>query len=176
MRAAVNPGLYPTLCDSVKIELHNAVAPYSLVDYNQGTINTNGTGQFLLPTTAIGQSFYLVVKHRNTLETWSANPVNITSGGTYDFSTSANKAYESNQVLVGPGVYAIYSGDISNGTTGGTADGQINTSDYNELQNTLGQFLSSYDYHDLTGDFQIESMDYSLMENNINLNLVVKKP
>jgi len=176
MRAAVNPGLYPTLCDSVKIELHNAAAPYSLVDYNLSTINVNGNGQFLFPTTAIGQSFYLVVKHRNALETWSANPVSITSGGTYDFSTGANKAYESNQVLVGPGVYAIYSGDISNGVSGGNGDGLINSSDYNELQNSLGQFLSSYDYHDLTGDFQIESMDYSLMENNINLNLVVKKP
>lgn len=176
MRAALNPTLFPTICDSVKIELHNSVSPYALADYNLNTININGTGQFQLNTTALGQSFYLVVKHRNALETWSANPVSITSGGTYDFSTAANKAYGSNQALVGSGVYAIYNGDISNGTLGGSADGQINISDYNELQNSLGQFLAGYNYHDLTGDFQIESMDYSLMENNMNLNLVVKKP
>jgi PKD repeat protein len=176
MRAAVNPVLYPTLCDTVTVELHNSVTPFGLSNLNRSTVTVTGDGSFLFPTTVLGQSFYIVVKHRNSLQTWSASPVTITSGGSYDFTNAANKAFGSNQIQVSPGVYAFYSGDISNGILGGIQDGQITTSDFNELQNSVTQFLNNYNYHDLTGDFVVESMDYSLLENNLNLNLTVKKP
>ena len=176
MRAAVDPILYPSLCDTVRIELHNPVSPYSIAENVTGTMALNGNIAFTLPSSFLGQSYYIVIKHRNALETWSANPVNFSSGGLYDFSSAISKAYGSNQLAVGPGVYAIYSGDISNGMSAGVADGQINFSDYTELQNSLGQFLYSYDFHDLTGDFVVETMDFSLIENNINLNISVKKP
>lgn len=176
MRATVNPVLYPTLCDTLTMELHNTISPYALSYLSNGTINVTGNGSFVFPTTALGQQFYVVVNHRNALQTWSANPVTLTSGGTYDFSGSAASAFGSNQIQVSPGVFAIYSGDISNGTSGGVADGQVNISDLNELQSFVTQFLNNYNYHDLNGDFLVESLDYSLMENNLNLNLVVKKP
>ena len=56
------------------------------------------------------------------------------------------------------------------------ADGQVTMADLTELQAFVTQFLNNYNYHDLNGDFSVESLDYSLMENNLNLNLVVKKP
>ncbi|MBK8363471.1 MAG: PKD domain-containing protein [Bacteroidetes bacterium] len=176
MRATVNPVLYPTLCDTLTMELHNTVSPYALSYLSKGTINVTGNGSFLFPTAAIGQQYYVVINHRNALQTWSANPVSVTSGGSYDFTTAAGNAFGSNQIQVSPGVFAIYSGDISNGISGGVADGQVTMADLNELQAFVTQFLNNYNYHDLNGDFSVESLDYSLMENNLNLNLVVKKP
>ncbi len=176
MRAAVNAALYPTLCDTVTLELHNSVPPYVLIESCCGTINVNGIGHFILNSNSLGKSYYIVVKHRNALETWSGSPVTLISNGLYNFASAANKAFGSNQVTVEPGVYAFYSGDISNGVVGGVPDGQINLSDFYELQNATGQFLSEYNFHDLTGDFFVETMDFSLIENNLNLNISVQKP
>ena len=160
----------------VRIELHDVIPPYSIIESVIGSISIGGITVLSLPLTLLGQSYYIAIQHRNALETWSANPVNFNSGGFYNFSVAAGQAYGSNQITVGPGQYALYSGDISNGITPGIHDGQIDSSDYNELQNSLGQFVSFYDFHDLTGDFVVETMDFSLIENNIHLNIVVKKP
>jgi PKD repeat protein len=176
MRAAIDPVLYPTTCDTVRIELHDAVSPYSMVENITGTVAISGIIAITLPSYILGQTYYLVIKHRNALETWSANPITFNSGGFYNFTAAGSQAYGSNQVAIGPGQYALYSGDISDGITAGISDGQIDTSDYNELQISLGQFLSNYDFHDLTGDFVVETMDFSLIENNIHLNVFVKKP
>ena len=50
---------------------------------------------FTLPTD--GTSYYLVIKHRNSIETWSATGVQFTSGNlTYDFTSTSDKAYGNN--------------------------------------------------------------------------------
>jgi hypothetical protein len=97
-------------------------------------------------------------------------------GSTYDFSTAANKAFGSNQVLLSAGVYGFWSGDVNNGTTGGLQDGNVDTSDFNHLEVGLSSFLVDYNYRDLTGDGLVESADYSLMENNVKANVVRSKP
>ena len=165
MRATINPIANPTICDSVRIELHNASSPYALVDNTIGTINTNGLGSFLFSASTLGGSYYIVIKHRNALETWSAAPVTLTSGGTYDFTTAANKAFGSNQILLSAGFYGLYSGDISNGVTLGIQDGIIDINDYNVLQGGLYPTLTTYNVRDLTGDLVVESSDFSLIEN-----------
>ena len=176
MRATIDPVLYPTVCDSVKIELHNATTPFALVDIATSTINLTGTGAFTFAGTSLGQSYYIVVKHRNALETWSASTVSMTSGGIYDFSNALNKAFGSNQINVSAGVFAIWSGDVTNGTTPGLQDGIINDSDFNLIQSTLTTFLSGYNYRDLSGDKFVESSDYSLIDNNVKAGIVVSKP
>lgn len=62
---------------------------------------------FTFAGTSLGQRFYIVVKHRNALETWSANPVTLSSGGTYDFSNAITKAFGSKQINVSAGVFAL---------------------------------------------------------------------
>ena len=176
MRACIDPILYPTICDSVTIELHSSTSPFASVDISLSTIDVNGNGVFSFLSNELGQSYYLVIKHRNALETWSASPVTMTSGGSYDFSNAINKAYGSNEVNVSAGVYAIWSGDITNGITAGSKDGLINTADFNELQNSVTTFLVSYNYHDLTGDKLVESADYSMIENNVKSNVALMRP
>lgn len=82
-----NPS-FPLLCDTITVELHQAVPVYGLAYSVKKTINTSGNGQFIFPAAVLNNSYYIVVRHRNSIETWSKNPV-LFSGLTvnYDFST-----------------------------------------------------------------------------------------
>ena len=168
MRASVNPSIYPNLCDTVVVELLNINPPYPIAHSIKGVIATNGNGTFNFPFTTAGKSYYLVIRHRNSIETWSSNPVVIYNNGLYDFTSAANKAYGSNQVNMGENNYGIYSGDISEFTTGniGIQDGVVESQDYSDLKNAISIFRTGYVYEDITGDGIVESADYSLLENN----------
>lgn len=108
--------------DTVSIELRNPQEPYSLADETKILLdqNGNGTGRFF---NAVNQTpYYLVLKHRNALETWSSAPL-VFSGNqlTYDFTISKDKAFGDNLKLIGS-KWCIYSGDINQ-------DGLIRTDD-----------------------------------------------
>jgi hypothetical protein len=60
--------------DTVTVELHNAFYPYTLVESQKGVLNTAGVGTFYFTTAVIDTPYYIVVKQRNSLETWSATP------------------------------------------------------------------------------------------------------
>ena len=75
MIAVVDPTNYPTLCDTIIVELHNASSPYSLVHSVKNTIDVNGNGQFIFPSDVLTNSYYIVIRHRNSIETWSKTPV-----------------------------------------------------------------------------------------------------
>jgi subtilisin-like proprotein convertase family protein len=72
--------------DTVRVELHNATSPFTLVHTVNGVINTSGYGNFSFPGAVIGNNYFIVVRHRNSLETWSKLPVFFTAGTTYDFT------------------------------------------------------------------------------------------
>ena len=57
--------------------------------------------------------------------------LSVTGTTSYDFSNAQTKAFGSNQVLVSPGVWAMYSGDISQ-------DGSIDALDYLILDINIG--------------------------------------
>jgi len=104
------------------------------------------------------------------METWSANPVNMSGVVVdYDFSSSANKAYGDNQVDVGGGVYALWNGDVNQ-------DGMIENTDYTLMENDVLSILFGYYSTDLTGDGVVENSDYTLMENNVLTIIFVAKP
>jgi PKD repeat protein len=111
------------LCDSMTVELHQATAPYALAYTYTGVIGTNGLLACTFPGSASGNAYYIAVKHRNSIETWSANPITITAETSYDFSNAITKAYGSNQAAVGNGQYALLSGDINQ-------DGFVDVGDY----------------------------------------------
>ncbi len=69
----------PGVSDTVSVELRQATAPYTVVHSSTVALNLQGQGTLTLPGTLIGSSFYLVFRHRNSLETWSKNPVLITA-------------------------------------------------------------------------------------------------
>ncbi len=152
--------LSPTVCDTIVVSLANTVSPY-VIDYSvNGTINTSGDGTFNFPGSAFNQAFYLIINHRNTLETWSAAPFILSNVvNSYDFTSGAGQAYGNNLINVG-GMHAIISGDVNQ-------DGVINASDILDMENSLQLMTLGYYPYDLTGDNLVEAADFSLIENNI---------
>ena len=94
----------------------------------------------------------------------------------YDFTDVPNRSLGDNMKNLEPGAYGLYSGDISNNANQAVQDGIINESDLGQMEISLDQMLSGYYINDLTGDNMIESSDYSLIENNMQLNITVHRP
>ena len=83
MVAVADPENHPTVCDTITVELHSATAPNDLVYSETGTIDIHGHGVFEFPVEAKDHAFYIVVRHRNALETWSKNTVLLSADDVY---------------------------------------------------------------------------------------------
>ncbi len=75
MLAIVDPINSPTVFDTITVELHHTFYPFNLAYKTKGIISTHGKGQFSYPSSVLSQSFYLAIRCRNSVETWSKNPV-----------------------------------------------------------------------------------------------------
>ncbi len=75
MQAVLNnsdPVLFPAnYCDTITVALHQAASPYNLVTSKQAILLTNGNALVQLPGSLINSSYYIVLIHRNSIETWS---------------------------------------------------------------------------------------------------------
>ena len=154
--------------DTVRIDLMYPNAPYTMAASYKGILQSNGTIACLFTNISCG-NYYIRVKHKNSLETWSANPVNISNAASYDFTNAASKAFGANQNNVASGVYAFHSGDINQ-------DASINSTDLSSLELSLQNHPTGYAIWDLNGDGMTETADYSLLENAVILNLVISRP
>lgn len=176
MAAVSDPIGQPSICDTITVELAEVASPNIISHSSTSLLSTTGTGSFTFPPSVLNNSFYVVVKHRNTLETWSANPIFFNDTNiSYDFTTSLAKAYGNNLINV-DGEYCLFSGDVSDGVTNGAQDGVIDDNDFNDIENSLQFFLSGYTINDLTGDQIVESADFSLIGNNIDLGIILMRP
>jgi hypothetical protein len=166
-------GISPTsIADTVTVELHSSTAPYAKEFSITGTISTAGIGTFTFPVGANGNSYYIVIKHRNSIETWSANPVLLTasgSGTSYNFSNNVSKAFADNLSLVGTGKYAIYTGDINQ-------DGSVDFNDYPELDISTNNGDLGYYVTDLNGDASVDFNDYPVLDVNTNIGIITITP
>jgi len=152
-------GVSTTVTDDITLELRNA--SNVLMATTTAVLQTNGTAVCSFASAPSG-SYYLVVKHRNTIETWSATPQTVGAVPlTYDFRTAANKAFGSNMVQVEPGVFAFYSGDANE-------DGSIDNLDYSLWEADANNLNYGYYPTDLNGDGSIDNLDYSVWEANAN--------
>ena len=75
MNAVIDSANYPTICDTISVELHNTVSPYNSVEWKRGTISTSGNGSFIFSSSVTGNAYYIVIRQRNGLATWSRNAV-----------------------------------------------------------------------------------------------------
>lgn len=148
--------------DSVKAIIRT-VNPWTAVDTLKILLDTNGYGYGYTNWSQIstGVGYYIVIEHRNSLQTWSADSVTgfsrVTGTRTYDFTSAQDKAYGSNLLLVGT-KWCIINGDVSR-------DDYIDGSDYLDIVNnydTGGQFLTP----DTNGDDYIDGSDYLIIVNN----------
>ncbi len=157
------------IADQVVVEFHSASSPFEL----QGTpvtanLLSNGTATIEIPEGLSG-SYYLVIKHRNSLETWSSTPLTFAgSSVSYDFTDMASKAFGSNMKL-SSGKYLIYSGDINQ-------DDIINLNDMNDAEIASAIFQTGYLPADVNGDGLMDASDEIIIDNNALHNVTVIKP
>src|SRR3954465_4480658 len=63
------------IADTAVIELRDPANTNTVVQSFKGLFQVNGTMACTFSNAAIGNSYYVVIKHRNSLETWSAAPI-----------------------------------------------------------------------------------------------------
>lgn len=76
------------IADSIIIELRSAASPFNLLGSANVSIGINGHATASFPSTLNGQSAYIVVRHRNSLETWSKFPVILGPDVSFDFTSA----------------------------------------------------------------------------------------
>ena len=162
--------------DHISVELHSSIwrfdpacscdtSDYPTIVYAATGVplTTSGTATLSIPVENNG-AYYLTIKHRNSLETTSALPVDF-SGATinYDF-TPASQAFDANMTTmieadetVSPPL--IFSGDVNQ-------DGQVEAEDLNMVGNDATLFAYGYLTTDVYGDGQIEAQDLNITGNN----------
>ena len=150
-----------TDCDSITVELHDSNPPYASLYSKVSVLHTNGTASVVFSPSVTPGSYYIVIKHRNHVETWSENPVLIAATTSYDFSVAANKAYGSNQFEIGLGIWGLYTGDINQ-------DDVVDGLDYNDWENDSNNFAGGYFSTDLNGDGVVDGLDFIYWEQNSN--------
>ncbi len=147
--------------DTVRAYLRSNSSPYNLVDSAKSIIDSvTFAGSFLFANAPTG-TYYLQMKHRNSIETWSkANGESYTLGSplVYNFTTAAAQAYGSNMIQVGP-KYGIFSGDVNQ-------DGVVNAIDVSDTDNAAFNFLTGYIPTDVNGDRVANALDVAIADNN----------
>ncbi|MBK6344401.1 MAG: hypothetical protein IPN08_11045 [Bacteroidales bacterium] len=145
--------------DQITVELHHAFAPYtSAAGPYTVRLNTDGAAKLVLPA-SMGANYFIVIKHRNSIETWTANPVPFAQGSVYyNFSTAAGQAYGNNLKLIS-GQYVIFGGDVNQ-------DGSLDTADMTLVDNDSYNFVTGYVSSDITGDGSIDTGDMTILDNN----------
>jgi hypothetical protein len=158
-----------TIADRVSIDLHSNTPPYGIVaTLDNIDLNTNGTSTTLVPSTHNG-SYYLALRHRNSMETWSANPVSFSSSAiTYIFDNTA-KAYGGNMALMAGGNPGMFAGDTNQ-------DGIIDGGDLSAVGNQADFAVSGYIPEDVNGDGLVDGTDLSLTGNNADAAIGIMTP
>jgi hypothetical protein len=147
--------------DQVTVELHNA-GDYSIVEHTFDNVNisTNGDISISPVPESLSGEYYITIKHRNSITTTTANPVSFSeSDVSYDFSTSASKAYGDNLLEMDDGYFVVFSGDVNQ-------DGVVDTADMTPVDNDSAGYLSGYLVSDVNGDGIVDTADMTTVDNN----------
>jgi hypothetical protein len=154
--------------DTITVLLRAAVAPYEIVDAASGVLSASGSASLSFTKANLGSNYFIVVKHRNAIETWSAAPVNFTAVTSYNFRSGVGQAFGSNMVVVS-GAASFYSGDANQ-------DGTIDGSDGSLVDNDAFNFVSGYVVTDINNDGFVDATDANYVENNANNFIGVIRP
>lgn len=156
------------IADHVTVELHSS-ANYATIVYTAADVSlgTNGVVGIDIPDEYSG-SYFITIKHRNHIETTSKNPISLSTRPiSYDFTSSADKAYGNNLRSMGNGKYGIFGGDVN-------GDGFVNGSDLSSVNFSVLQLGKGYVVSDINGDGLINGTDLSAVNFSV-LQLIQKK-
>lgn len=159
-----NPNTDISLRDTMVLYLRNSNSPYNKVDSAKGYFHWSGLTNYIFNTAQPGNSYYIHLKHRNSIETWSSSPVMIdplTATCFYNFTTSQSQAFGDNmkQVDESPLRFGIFSGDVNR-------DGTVDALDVSAIDNDAFNFVSGYVQSDITGNNVTDISDIAIAANN----------
>ena len=154
--------LNPLDADTIIISIMNAAPPYTLVNQEKGILKTNGfvtvTFDSLINTCT---DYYLKINHRNSIETWSKNPIPLSASTTYLFTSDSTQAYGDNEIRTSDSFYfAIYNGDVNQ-------DGAIDGNDFIEIDGSIQAGAGGYEVADLNGDAAVDGLEFLIFDPNI---------
>jgi hypothetical protein len=148
------------VADLVTVELHDAVTYATAYTYTDIELLTDGTLSIGTIPGSLSDAYFIVIKHRNSLETWSATAISFSGSGplTYDFTTDASVAYGNNMKQVGS-AWVIFGGDVSQ-------DGIVDGTDMALIDNASTAVLQGYYVEDANGDGVVDGSDMAMIDNN----------
>ncbi len=155
-------GVSSTETDTITVELRDSNTPYGIVASKKGVLNTDGT--ISISFAPITGSFYIAILHRNTIQTWSTNPVSVGAVPVlYDFTTEAAKAFGNNmkQEGAGPGaIWVLYTGDLNQ-------DEFIDPFDFGDFDiDSQNGVNGVYVATDFNGDGFVDPFDFQVFDEN----------
>jgi hypothetical protein len=145
--------------DRITIELHDATN-YLLTHHSEPFVNLSTIGQasITLPANLSG-SYYITIKHRNSIETTSKLPVSF-AGSVINYSFDGpTQAYENNMAFYIDGHCAIFCGDVNQ-------DGVVDTGDMSPVDNDATLYTTGYVLTDINGDGAVDTGDMTVVDNN----------
>jgi len=148
--------------DTARVYLRNSSSPYAILDSAKAFLSNTGAGTYSFANAVNGVNYYLQLKQRNSLETWSKTTQTFTANTlTYNFTSANTQAFGNNMINVdaSPVRYAVYSGDVNN-------DGTVDLNDVVQTYNAANVFSTGYILTDLTGDNLADLNDVILAYNN----------
>ena len=152
---------YVQRSDTVMIGIHDYQSPSEIIESVKAILTPEGNTSaiFTLADASIG--FFLSVKHRNSIETWSKDTIlNFDNSALYyDFTRDTMQAYGNNMKLIN-GKAHIYSGDVNQ-------DRQIDITDASIVSNDAHEYLLGFSKTDLNGDEIVDSSDMIMVDGNV---------
>jgi hypothetical protein len=170
MVAVVDPVNSPLICDTADIALLNDTS--FLTEYcARVVVNTDGYGVCAIPSSMNGRSFIVGIKYRNTLHLYSNTSTLLNGQPVFVDLTDPINCIGNPVVILGLAMAA--SGEISSAALGlGYYDGIMEAQDIADMENSIIFQDTGYVITDLTGDKIVDSLDYFIEQNNVNITLV----
>ncbi|MEO8664002.1 MAG: glycosyl hydrolase family 18 protein [Ignavibacteria bacterium] len=158
-----NSTLHNTRRDTVRVYLRDTLSPHIIIDSSKAYIGANGSAVFNFKNAQNGKRYYIHIKHRNSLETWSKAGGEIFTSNVlnYNLTTSTVQVFGNNMILVdtAPAKYGIYSGDVNQ-------SGTVDLNDMILITNGASSFLTGYQVTDVNGDNLVNLNDIIIAYNN----------
>ncbi|MBE2257087.1 MAG: hypothetical protein IAE65_12915 [Ignavibacteria bacterium] len=151
-----------TINDTISIYLASSVSPFIKKDSLRAVLGTSSTLSVNF-SNAINGNYYLIIKHRNHLETWSKLPQLFLTNSpvNYDFTISANMAYGDNMKQFGSS-WVLFGGDPNQ-------DGSIDAID---IPVFIGQYgTQGYLSCDFNGDNDVNAGDVNIISSNFGITI-----
>ena len=157
---ATGPQYSTGIADMITVELHDAATYSTILHTATVALSTTGVADVTDIPSSLNGNYRITIRHRNSIETTSALPVDFSAASVIYSFNAPSSAYGNNLKLI-EGLYWIYGGDINQ-------DGQVEQLDVTEIENGVNTFAKGYLNIDVDGSGDLGINDYTIWENDNN--------